>query len=565
MESKRKKVKILYIEDDPSSRLLVRKILAHPPFEFLEADTGMGGLKLAFQEKPDVILMDINLPDIRGDELTTKIKNTPELKDIVVVALTAMKDELAREITLVAGCDGYLTKPIDPAALPHQILEFLRGARETLPEREKEEIRTRYEAKLVDHLAAKVEELEKTNRKLEETSRRLKDYNSYLEKALEIISRLQACANPNRLKKLLVDEIWEKFQYDRCVFIDVDPDLYQMKIHYAIGVPLEEWNDFSHPFDHPFFKEMFRNRQVILVRDITRVKNGDLRKKLQQLQISEFIFGYLGTTLDPSKTENLQEHVLPYLESIIPRLKDQEGYDRELILENMKEYFSSENFYRGGFIYIDNYHSRRHIAPFEYRFLETIFRTASYIYQNLLLMDELQFLFVRAEREAITDPLTNLFNYRFFYHQLKHELSRARRHQSHFSVIMIDIDFFKRYNDTFGHQAGDRVLQQLAEVMRDNTRSSDIVARYGGEEFVIISPELNKSEALKLATKLRQLVENYEFPNKYKLPGKKLTISLGIATYPEDGENVEVLIRKADLALYRAKREGRNRVVAFSV
>lgn len=545
--------------------MLVRKILDKPPFVYLDAATGMNGLKMAHQEKPDVILMDINLPDIRGDELTTKIKNTPELKDIIVIALTGLKESRIREMTLVAGCDGYLTKPINPKLLPEQIFKFLKGPRESLPETARESLRSQYEAELVDHLTAKVEELEKTNRKLAETSRQLQEYNDYLRKVLEVISQLQVCTNPEELKKMLIDEIWDKFKYDRCAFIDVDAEVSRMKIHYAIGIPQEEWDHFSYPFDHPFFQEMFRNRQIFFVNAPSQIPNANLRKKLEDLHITEFIFGYLGTPLNPAQTQKLQEQVLPYLESIIPRLKDQEDYDRELILENMKEYFSNENFYRGGFVFIDNFRSRRPIAWFEHQFLETIFRSVSYIYQNILLMDELQFLFVKAEREAITDPLTNLFNYRFFYHQLKHELSRALRHESQFSIIMIDIDYFKHYNDTFGHQAGDRVLQLLAQLMKENTRSSDIVARYGGEEFVIITPELNKNEALKFASKLRQIVENFPFPNKEKLPGKKLTISLGIATYPEDGDQVDVLIRKADLALYQAKRQGRNQAVAFSV
>ncbi len=193
-------------------------------------------------------------------------------------------------------------------------------------------------------------------------------------------------------------------------------------------------------------------------------------------------------------------------------------------------------------------------------FLESLIKTASYMYQNLMLMEQLRFLFVKAEKEAITDPLTELYNYRYFLLQLNREVSRAQRHKSVFSLIMIDIDFFKIYNDTYGHQAGDLILRQIAQAMLENTRNSDIVCRYGGEEFCVICPELTKEDAKKTAEKLRQIVESLELP-KIKLPhGENLTISSGIASFPEDGSTAYQLILKADKALYKAKESGRNRV-----
>lgn len=559
-----KKVKILYIEDDASSRLLIRRVLEQEPFEVLEAPTGLQGLKMVQQERPDLILMDINLPDIRGDELATKIKNTPGFAHVVIVALTAMKKENAKEMTLVAGCDGYLTKPIDLRNFPDQLRAFLRGARETVDNEKKELLHSQYEAHLVDHLTRKIEEIEKANRQLEETSEQLLHYSSYLEKVLQIISKLQTCTTPDDLKKRLIDELCENFQYDRCAFIDVDPEESVMSIHYARGIPLDEWEKYSYPFNNPFFRNLFENRKVLYIPNLNQIRDAELRSRLQNLGITRFIFAYLGTTFHPDQTTRMEEGIMKQLEALIPRLKDNEEDDRDVILENLVEYFASENFYRGGFVFIDNHSSNREFAVYEHRFLETLFRTAGYMYQNLLLLDELKYLFIRAEKEAITDPLTDLFNYRYFFQQLKREISRGRRHKTHFSLIMLDVDFFKRYNDTFGHQAGDRVLQRLARVMEENTRTSDIVARYGGEEFVIVSPETTRKEAAKLAEKLRQIIEQTDFPNADKLPGGRLTVSLGVATFPEDGDTPYRLIRHADIALYQAKANGRNRVEVYS-
>ena len=125
--AKSKKIKILYIEDDRDVRLLMRKILSRDPFQFMEAAKGLEGLEIALKKRPQIILMDIDLPDIRGDELTTKIKNTKELKDTIVIALSGLKEEHVREKILVAGAAGYLTKPIVAFQfLAHLIAVFFR-------------------------------------------------------------------------------------------------------------------------------------------------------------------------------------------------------------------------------------------------------------------------------------------------------------------------------------------------------------------------------------------------------------------------------------------------------
>ena len=179
-------------------------------------------------------------------------------------------------------------------------------------------------------------------------------------------------------------------------------------------------------------------------------------------------------------------------------------------------------------------------------------------------MEQLRYLFIRAEKEAITDPLTDLFNYRYFMQQLNREISRDKRHQSVFSLIMIDIDYFKNYNDNYGHQAGDLILQRIAKEMTKNTRESDIVCRYGGEEFTIICPELNKDGAHSMAEKLRQIIQKTNFAHKKKMPNAHLTISAGVASFPDDGETGYDIIRKADQALYKAKKRGRNKVCIFN-
>lgn len=170
-----------------------------------------------------------------------------------------------------------------------------------------------------------------------------------------------------------------------------------------------------------------------------------------------------------------------------------------------------------------------------------------------------------AEAEAGTDPLTGLCNPRQFWQTLERELERARRYRHHCSLAMIDIDFFKNYNDRFGHLQGDEVLKEAAEIFRQNIRKPDIAARYGGEEFVIIMPETNKELAMVVGEKLRRAFEAYPFPLQEAQPGGSLTISIGIATFPQDGRNGRELVNRADKALYRSKKGGRNRVEGWGV
>jgi diguanylate cyclase (GGDEF)-like protein len=167
-------------------------------------------------------------------------------------------------------------------------------------------------------------------------------------------------------------------------------------------------------------------------------------------------------------------------------------------------------------------------------------------------------LYQKTRELSYRDGLTGLFNRRYFEEALGQELHRAERYRMPLSLIMADIDHFKRYNDTHGHPTGDQALKAVASILTETTRRADVVARYGGEELVLILPLTPKDSALLVAEKLRGAIENAAFPEG------RLTISLGVATYPKDGTSSPDLIKAADDALYQAKQAGRNRVVVAS-
>jgi diguanylate cyclase (GGDEF)-like protein len=168
------------------------------------------------------------------------------------------------------------------------------------------------------------------------------------------------------------------------------------------------------------------------------------------------------------------------------------------------------------------------------------------------------------KRLSRMDGLTGLYNHRFFQQMLESEIERARRLNHTLGLFIIDIDNFKNYNDSLGHPEGDRALKNLTGIFRSTCRKYDIIARYGGEEFSIISPETGREDAIRLGERIRKRVEEFEFYGEDCQPGGTLTISLGLACYPDDADTRVELIERADKALYKAKETGRNKLCIAS-
>ncbi len=166
----------------------------------------------------------------------------------------------------------------------------------------------------------------------------------------------------------------------------------------------------------------------------------------------------------------------------------------------------------------------------------------------------------RLAQLAVTDGLTGLYNHRHLHERLSLEVERSQRSGLPLSLLMLDVDHFKQFNDTFGHPAGDEVLRQLARVLNDTRRANDVVARYGGEEFAVILVDTAKFTAAKVAERVRERIAAHDFSDAAQRAGT-ISVSIGVATFPDDGSDAEALVRAADAALYAAKRAGRNRVV----
>lgn len=165
---------------------------------------------------------------------------------------------------------------------------------------------------------------------------------------------------------------------------------------------------------------------------------------------------------------------------------------------------------------------------------------------------------------ALLDGLTGVYNYRYFQEMMGREINRAQRYPQSVTLLMLDIDDFKKYNDSYGHPAGDEILSKIGKVLMSSTRKIDLVARYGGEEFAIILPETQKKGGSIVATRIFALLDKMPVFDKNNIFDSHVTVSIGLSSYPEDAQTKEDLVLKADQALYQAKRLGKNRLCLFS-
>lgn len=210
-----------------------------------------------------------------------------------------------------------------------------------------------------------------------------------------------------------------------------------------------------------------------------------------------------------------------------------------------------------GVLLVDNIFTNKQITKDDIRILTMFANQAGLAIEN-------SHLYEKTVTISHSDSLTGMINHGRFQYLLSKELKNAAKNKTPLSLVMIDIDNFKHLNDKLGHPVGDKVLINLAKILKKTCRSSDTVARYGGEEFILVLPDTTKASAWGLAERLRQAIEQSGFPGQEVQPHKRLTISLGLVSFPEDAKNKESLIQRADSALYQAKAAGKNRTFIYS-
>jgi len=209
-----------------------------------------------------------------------------------------------------------------------------------------------------------------------------------------------------------------------------------------------------------------------------------------------------------------------------------------------------------GVVLADNIFTQKPITKADVGMLNLFANHAGLAIENSRLYEETVYL-------SNTDWLTKLWNHGHFQVALSNEIARTRETDMPLSLLMLDIDDFKNYNDRFGHVAGDFIIKEMAKILIEASRKKDYVCRYGGEEFAIILPQTTKEDANHIAHRLREKVTQHNFPNQEHQPRKVFAFSCGISTFPKDAADKDSLIKNADAALYKAKKEGKDRIFMF--
>lgn len=357
----------------------------------------------------------------------------------------------------------------------------------------------------IDHLR---NELSEVQNNLKQTERLLKKRAYEIHNLIEISNELYSILNFEQLINSALLTLVGQLSCQRTFAMMYNPLQRKYSQNFSKGFKVQELDSISIELDHALIGYLLKRPRPHLVKDLIKTqKIKEIARKLKELEI---------------------EMIAPLIHH--DRLKGIVGCGAKL--------------YEGQFDNAD-------IQIFSiFVNIISISISNSQMYEDVKQM-------------SFTDAMTNLNNYRYFENRLVEEINRCRRNKTAVSLIMLDIDEFKNYNDELGHQAGDEALRTVGWILKNTVRDGDIVNRYGGEEFAIILPGMEKELISILAERIRIKIEEYPFYKEHVQPGGSLTVSLGGATFPTDADDFDSLVHRADEALYHSKRAGRNRCTIY--
>lgn len=486
---------ILVVDDEPENLHVLSHMLHLFGYQVRAVSAGDQALSVAQAKPPDLIMLDISMPGMDGYETCLRLKSAERTRDIPVIFISALVDVQDKVRAFEVGGVDYVPKPF-------QIEEVL--------------------ARLQTHLSIRRLQIQ-----LENANRQLEEANRDLARRLRELSDAQAAEQEQRrLAESLRDTI-----VDINSSLDYNEVLELILMHLANVVP--------HDAAHIALPNGDGN---IHVRRALGYKERGLEEMLLSLHVPVDFFPIWSKVYHSHEPLAINDTRIDSVWGNLPELSWVRSSACAPILT--KGEFM-------GFLNLDSA-TPHFFTDTQLERLRTFADYAAVAITNARLFEKTQNL-------AITDELTGLYNRRQVLKLAESEYERVRRYLRPLSAVMIDIDHFKRINDTFGHPVGDEALIALANCCRANLRTVDILGRYGGEEFLILLPETQHDKALEAAERIRKQVEAMVLPAA-KGP-LKLTISAGVATLKLDAPiTLEELIKNADDALYGAKAAGRNRV-----
>ncbi len=467
MPSKR----ILIVDDDRLIREILQDTL-RDHYVVFEATCGEQALAMAAETRPDLIILDIEMPGISGIDTCRELKKADQTKYTPLILLSSRTRKSEIILGLQAGADDYLTKPIH------------------LPE-----VLARVDA----HLRSKGYYAELQHRDLQ--------------MLLELSEAISASRNPMKILRLVVQKMAEVLDGVRCSIIGIDSKgELVVKASSALEKNVEIRVDLER---YPEIEKAFKTRQAVVVNDF---KKDPLMAPAQQFAAAMAYNSLL----------------------VVPVIK------KESVI--------------GTFFLCTASPQKNGISSRVFNLCHLIANISANALENATLFEAMKSAQKFLEERAIRDGLTNLFTHRHFYERLEEEFSRAIRYNEPLSLILMDIDDFKRINDTFGHIRGDQVLRNIGRGIREVVRESDTPARYGGEEFSLLLPSTEIEGALEMAHRLRTLVRSLRFEG---LEESRVTVSIGVSTFSRNNfQSSDQMVALADQAMYRAKSGGKDQVVA---
>lgn len=485
--------RILVADDDEAVLESVTWLLQENGYDVVPANGGTACLEQLERRSPDLILLDILMPDADGCQLLERIKGDERWRDLPVLMLSAQPPEEASVRSLGLGAADFIRKPYRPKELLARVQAqlrmgaLLRSTRSALQRTEEQLVRAQQDA----------------------DSRR---------KLVDILHEVTGDLSVSELFHLLVRRAARALSVSHCSVVLARPGDTQANVVAA--------------FENP---------------------------GLQQLTVQLERYPELKAALDsgqPVLVEDLDTH--PLYEGVrhVWGIEGIEVPIRSVIALP----FSVDRGQYGVFL-VRRTRDQERFGPPDLEFAQAVITAAVAVIQRAQMVESTMADNARLEQLAQTDPLTQLLNRRALTERITAEMERALRYDSTLALLMIDLDHFKRVNDTYGHLVGDDVLRDVGQLLGDTIRTSDIVARYGGEEFLVLLPETDDAGAEAFAERIRDAIAQHLFTSDSVAESLRLTASVGVAVYPAARiESVEDLFARADAALYRAKADGRNRV-----
>ncbi|KAF3887062.1 MULTISPECIES: diguanylate cyclase domain-containing protein [Nostocales] len=490
------KATILVVDDTAANLRLLVNVLQQHGYKVRPVPDGNLALQVVQASPPDLILLDILMPDLSGYEVCLELKTNPKTKDIPIIFLSALSEGLDKAKAFHLGGADYITKPF-------QVEEVL--------------------ARVANQLALRSLQVQ-----LQQKNQELCQQNAQLQLLLTATEEISAAASIDSALKSVLALICQTIGWDLGEAWIVNSEGTALECSqgwYARAPELSKFRDES--------------------QKLTFCPNVGLPGRIWVSKQPEWLF-------DVSEDEdNIFYHC---------HLARRVG---------LKAAFGVPILFNEEFLAVLVFLSNNAMAP-QSRVLELVTAIATQI-GSLIKRKKSEVALQQAnhelERLINLDGLTQVANRRRFDRVLELEWSRLRREQLPLSLILSDVDYFKRYNDTYGHIAGDVCLQKIAQAISNSAkRPADLVARYGGEEFAVLLPNTNLEGAMKVADLIQQQIQDLYIPHVESNISQYVTLSLGASSLvPTHEESMEILIRVADRALYEAKKRGRNCIVAQSV